>query len=285
MDDRTAYEILKIRPGTSLAIVEKRYEHFVKLYRKYLMGEPLEYSTNDLLQMKEAYQCLLYKRIEDKELKDLYPQENQGLCHQALRYGVKLMAPFVKRHRAKIIYTCVMLVLTFLIIQIMQYQPVDLKIAVLSDPAGSIFEYQIRRELMDAYEAEIMDNVVTIRRPVVEYQSVYSPEGTSYGVSDFTLSRDVDVYVMEEPLLIRLKSLGFEFVELKGLDVQPVYDPVRQQVNVRTQLHVELTTSLYRYICNYQNDNQSWVAVLSPDCRHRAQAMQFLRYLNEGTAP
>jgi hypothetical protein len=172
MDDRTAYSILKIRPGTSIEKISKRHDHFIVLYKRHLMGDRFNISTEEIEQMKLAYEHFLYKEISDKELEDLYPVESKSLGHQVWRSSAKIAAPFVKRHRAKIIYTIFMCFLTFLIIAIKNYQPIDLRIAVFGPEPKTDADYEKINSGIQSFRAEILENNKTVKRPMIYYYPV-----------------------------------------------------------------------------------------------------------------
>ncbi len=280
MDDRTAYHILKIKPGTTLSDIDKKYELFVKLYKRYLMGETLEYTPGQLAKMKEAYESLLYKRINDEELQYLYPRESQSIGYQAWKLSSRLAGPFLRRHRGKVIYTLVMSMLTLIIILIINYQPVDLKITVIHDPIASMMEYHYRTQLIDAFKMELQEYLSAIQKPVLEYQSLFSDEGLSFEDLSFFSAKDVDVYVMEEEMLISLSELGLEFTPLDFSGDKPVYAPTLKDRGSRNNIKVDQRTTFYQYLCNLNNDNQVWVAVVPTQSEHKEKALWFLRYIS-----
>lgn len=75
MDRMRAFSILKINPHTSKEIISKRHDYFVKLYKQHLMWMKFKISPEEIEEMKEAYEFLLYKKVDDAELEKLYPQD------------------------------------------------------------------------------------------------------------------------------------------------------------------------------------------------------------------
>lgn len=258
MDDRTAYEILKIKAGTSLNDIVKRHDHFSRLYKHYQMGERVYISPEKLEQMKSAYECLLYKRIEDEELQYLYPLESNSRCYQTYD---KIICPLMKRHKPKIIYTIVMSVLTIIIICVINYKPVDFQVTVYLQPSETVYEYESRIMNLDAYEYEMLGSLPGIKKPRIDYQNYYPANGAGANLLGLYTADDVDVYIMEEALLSELQEKAIEFYNV-GSDTAKVY--------------VNKKTSLYRNICNAKNENRSWVAVVSPLSRRKEQAMNFI---------
>jgi hypothetical protein len=280
MNDWKAYSILKIKPGTSLSDIEKKYELFVKLYKRHLMGEALEYTPQQLEEMKEAYESLLYKRITDEELEWLYPLESQSLSSRAWRYGTRLAGPFLKKHRAKVIYTVVMLVLTLIILGIVNYKPVDLRIMVLHDPTASMMEYQYRIQLVRAYQSELKE-YLCLDKPIVEYYSLFVDTGMPVGGLTLYPPEDVDVLILKEQQFSKLLEMGFEPMPLWNSQEQTVHASVSKGIPAPKGIRVNPDTTLYRYLCNFKNDNKEWVAVIPSNASHKDRALAFLRYVGE----
>ena len=278
MDDRTAYEILKIRPGTSLIDINKRYENFVKIYKRHIMHECTEYSFEDLEQMKSAYLQLVYKRIDDSELIDLYPIENNSYWYKAYQYCAEISQPFLIRNKAKLIYTLIMSILTIIIIQIINYQPVDLRIVILSEPATSIFEYQLRCELACAFEGE-MQYSIYVKKPNVEYNSLFYSDIYQQEKIDFYAEENVDVYVMEESVLYKINALARKNKKLKNIDEIQVNKHIKPKTADYIKIVINNETTLYKYICNFYNDNRNWVAVVPFEAKNKEQALRFINYI------
>ncbi len=285
MDDRTAYSILKIRPGTSHEDISRRYEHFIKLYKRYLMGQSINMSPEEIEQMKRAYVHLLYKRIGDDELKDLYPPENTSLGHQLWESSCKATRPFLVRHKAKVIYTLIMCVLTYIIIAVRNYQPVDLKIAVLSQSeSSSIYEMEIESMTADAYEVILTENLSGVKRPKIEFQGYLYENEAGLGMTMNTISDEYDVYIMDERLLKELKARGVTFLSLDrymSTKTDQAYNPFLQGDQSISEVYIDNDTSLYQYVCNLRNDNRVWVAVVYSESKHLGQALQFIKYIND----
>lgn len=281
MDDRKAYSILNIRPGTSVSVIEKKYELFVKLYKRYLMGEKLKYTPEQLEEMKEAYISLLYKRIPDEELEWLYPYESQSYAYQAWKRVSSVLSPYMKRYRAKIIYTMVMFFLTLLIILIINYKPVELRITVLHEPPVNVMEYQYRSQLINTIETELKE-FLYIQKPAIEYQSIFADVGMPVENSLLYMDEDVDVYVMEEALLSKLVELGFKLMPLEFLGELPAYAATIPNPNPRFHMKVDKKSTFYRYLCNLKNDNKVWIAVVPSQAKHKERALRLLGYI--GTA-
>lgn len=276
MDERTARLILNIKPETSYEDISKRYEHFIKLYKLYLMGENLSISPEQLEQMKKAYLTLLYKRIDDTELAGLYPQYHQGpyseFCH-------RILIPFLNRERPKIIYTAVMCSLSIIIIFIMNFTPADLKIAVFTKPYDSVMDYQIRDLYTNGIEAEIPEIILGIRRPIIYYENYNSNSDLPLFV--FSILTKYDVCIMEEDFLKRLKNEGVEFLNLSGIISR---DTIRvssayKKAQWSDGIVVNKNSGFYEKICNLEEENLPWVAVVSQKVRNRKQALEFLRFL------
>ena len=279
MDDRTAYRILKIRAGTRQEDLSRRHDCFVKLYKRYLMGQPIPMSPEEIEQIKKAYEHLLYRRIEEEELKDLYPQERTDLGYKMWKSGVKVAAPFLNRHRGKVIYTLVMCVLTYVIIFIRTYQPIDLRIAVLSKPSESVFEFEIKSQCAQIFEDILIDNLPELKRPKIEFEGYYMMDS----LPDLRISDKYDVYIMEESFLQALQSTGVTFLTLDPYlspELDAAYNPIIQNGPSVSEVYIGKDTSLYQHLCNLYNDNQTWVAVVYPDSPHQEQALEFVKYLN-----
>jgi hypothetical protein len=67
---------------------------------------------------------------------------------------------------------------------------------------------------------------------------------------------------MEEALLRELQERDIEFYKINS-DVSEAY--------------IDQETSLYKNICNSENDNRPWVAVVSPLSNRKEQALNFIR--------
>lgn len=283
MDERTAYSILKIRPGTSIEDISKKHDHFAKLYKKYLMREPVNMTPEEIEQMKSAYEYLVYKRIDDQELETLYPLENNSLSHQLWKELVRTIGPFLILHKAKVIYTLVMCAITFIIICVKNYQPVDLRIVVFSRPSVSIYEYEFRNQIMDRFESEILVNISGIERPAMELQFYYPGEDVDSSNAGLLFQDQADVYIMEESLLHAMKEAGIEFLaldRLAGQGLRQVYEPVNNEIKKvsgnDSGVTIDKETSLYHYICNWYGDGKAWVAAVSRNTAHGNEALRFI---------
>jgi hypothetical protein len=131
-------------------------------------------SPEKLEQMKNAYECLLYKRIGDEELPYLYPMENNSKCYQTYD---KIILPLIQRNKPKFIYTIVMSVLTIIIIGIINYKPVDFQVTVYMQPSETVYEFEYRRMNLNSYEYEIMGSLPGIQKPRIDYQNYFPANG------------------------------------------------------------------------------------------------------------
>jgi hypothetical protein len=278
MDDRTAYSILKIRPGTSIEKISKRHDHFIVLYKRHLMGDRFNISTEEIEQMKLAYEHFLYKEISDKELEDLYPVESKSLGHQVWRSSAKIAAPFVKRHRAKIIYTIFMCFLTFLIITIKNYQPVDLRIAVFGPEPKTDADYEKLNSGIQSFRAEILENNKTVKRPMIYY---YPVTDISSALMAYYSAENDDVLIIEKSLKEEMESLGIKFLAIDSQtlqDTSQAFGLINQETGLITDVAISKETSLYQNLCNQQGSNKIWVSALSQNVRNTDHAIRLIEF-------
>lgn len=279
MDDSTAYRILKIREGTSIEDISKKHNHFVKLYKQHLMGIKTNISPEEIESMKKAYEHLLYKRLSDTELKNLYPAETylskiwDNVC--------KVFRPIVYRHKTKIIYTLVMFMLTNLIIFIINYKPVDLKVVVFSKSSGTLMETGIRNHILKSFENHTAETVPYIKRPIMEY-GFYNENDEMIANRLLYIWGDSDVYIMEEQLLRQFQEAGTEFSQIARVDLdeyQQTSGMIQDGTLYVSEFYIDEDSYIYKNICNWENTNNNWVAVVDAHAPHKAQAVEFLKFI------
>lgn len=266
MDDRTAYEILKIRPGTGRDIIFKKFYNFTKLYKIYQMGIATYLRSDEIEKMREAYVFLCYKNIKDEELIDLYPQENTGFFYQIY---YKTIVPFLQRHRAKVIYTIVMCFITYAVNWLINYHPIDIKIAIYGKQADSYYEETVRNSILDGIEHELKESQTGIENPRMDYNQIFLSEDMKLLNIGFFPTPNVDVYVMEESIYKTLIEEGFDLIEMERDSTLGVY--------------VNTETSLYKYICNWYDDNRVWVAIISKESCKKDKALRFVNLIQENS--
>lgn len=281
MDRMRAFSILKINPHTSKEIISKRHDYFVKLYKQHLMWMKFKISPEEIEEMKEAYEFLLYKKVDDAELEKLYPQDT--IWSKTLDNIGKVLNPFLHRHRAKIIYTLVMSVITGLLIYILNYKPVDLNVIIFSPYTRSLIEYQFRNQVLRDFEKQTEKNLSLIQRPDMEF-GYY--EENDYIAAEWLLFLwdNADVYIMEESLLEEFKKAGVKFASIEPerlSDYQQAANPFNKDNRPVTEVYIDTSSFLYRYICNWENTNKTWVAVIADDAENVEEALSFVKFINK----
>lgn len=267
MDDKTAYEILKLRPGTRKDIVLKRFYSFTKLYKLYKMGEKVYLSSDEIEKMRDAYIFLCYEHIKDEDLLNLYPQENTGFIYQTY---YKTVVPFIQRHRAKIVYTIIMCIITYIANYLINYRPVDIKILIYGQPAASYYDEALRTVMVAKLEKELKERNTGIENPRMDFKQIAFSEDMKLLDIGFSLKHGVDVYIMEESFYKALVN--------KGIDLYDVDCQSQKGVYISTE------TTLYKYVCNWYADNKDWVAVISRESPRKDKAERFVQLIQKNDA-
>jgi len=279
MDLRTAYCILKIDDHTSKEIISIKYDHFVKLYRQYQMGKKFRISPEEIEEMKKAYEFLLYRKIDDTELEYLYPQDTAW--SKTFDKLANILKPFMRRHRAKIIYTAAMSIITCLIICVLNYRPVDLNVVIFSPYYQSLFEYRFRNQLLKNFSKETAKTLPEIQKPRMEYcfygeNSNVAPEWL------LLLWNEADVYVMEESLFEKFRETGTEILNSgpgKEPDTRQAANPAGKDSLPPTAVYINPNSYLYKYICNWENKDRNWIALIPDGARNITEATRFLNFI------
>jgi len=286
MDEFTAYRILKIKKGTDRNYIIKRHEHFVKLYRQYLMGQKTGLTSEQIEEMKEAFECLLYKRITDEELHDLYPVEKDDTIHKLLRKGSDFASFLWERHRPKIIYTVVMCLITYLIIFISNYRPVDLEVAILKRTSAPPMDISYESMILKSFKNEIEARVPGIRHMKIIPALYYDSGSEEQEFNNMSLMLvNADVYIMEKDsfMLFQGSEEGAKRI-LAGDEADTLEAYKNESVVPYYPLGVLVSeeSKIYKSLCRLSNNNEEWIAVMPVYARHRVQAINLLKYLSGG---
>lgn len=282
MDDSTAYRILNIKEGTDIKYIAQRYDHFVKLYRQYLMGVNTGLSPERIEEMKEAYEHLLYKRISDAELIDLYPREKNDMMHKLIRKCSDLLVPYWEKYRAGVIYAAITAIAVCIIILILNYKPVDLDVAILRNVSDRPVDRDLESMMLESFENEIKSNVPGIGKMKIIYALLDDADDQLLN-NIFLVASDADVCLMERTLLEYLQPEGKTYGKMIGADEAFALDAYKSEGVIQDLpfiVPVSEKTKIYKNLCSINKYNEQWVAVMPSYVRHRVQAIDLLKYLS-----
>lgn len=275
MDDRTAYEILKLKTNIDYNSLSRRYENFVRLYKRHMMRLPVNVRPYDLMQMKKAYEYLIYKRIEDNELQMLYPVEHQTAFGRFQKRIECRISPILSSYRKQILITLFAAVFTGFMLFVSNHRPVDLRVTVLGQQLETDNQYDNLKKSIKKLEAHSPQTTVSINRLELSYQVLSSQVYDSKGnlINYLLYSGYSDVYVMEAEILDYLKAGGVEFCEINS-EAKPSVNEDQNLVLYGT--FVDPESDLYKNICRVNGEQKSWVALIMPTAQNLRQSEEFV---------
>jgi hypothetical protein len=287
MDKMTAYRILNIEADTDIKEISKKYGHFVKLYKNYLMGYKIHLSVEELEKIKEAYEYLLYPKIGDKELRNLYPYQKETWLS---KIWYEKIWPFIMRHKTKLVYTAVMCLITFLIITIIKYQPIDLKIIIFAKSPQFSYEYMLMDIKASELEREILYRNPLVKRPSLKYR-FYDKNSIIPEDLYIHMWEQTDIYIMEYDVFKSFIESGIKFSNIGDTGLRTAdnmeWNPRHDNAVCNPEIlpgtcGVFISKDSYLYgSIDYGNVESTWVAVLSPNNSNKEKAIRFIKKLNK----
>ncbi|NMA67467.1 MAG: hypothetical protein GX957_14755 [Clostridiaceae bacterium] len=147
----------------------------------------------------------------------------------------------------------------------------------------SLFEYELRTQILKDFANQIADTSPKIQRTNMEY-CFYEEDSEIDADWLLFLWSNMDVYIMEESLFekFQLAGISFSSIELEKLsDYRQAASTINKESNLVEQVQINQNSYLYRYICNWENRDKVWVAVIAYDAKHMEEALSFLRLITD----